>query len=621
MWERRESREKISDAVQRHGDGVSEIVQYSSQHRFMNIIIDTMQLQIDRRLAKFDIARLQSLLGFWNDRELLKQTSKAYIAAAQALELEETTLGYLETEFQTTMALKISDEVDIQMLQEEANMLEQIEIQHSRILKAQKELQRHPFSALARIANEIMSSETDDSRQQAATLRAALRNARSVGVDDKEQHVPLTASELSEFSKSAVIVQRKTRKLAKASPGLDTEALLTRAAAAGDADDDADNDDSWNDMLAIVKVLVAYGCLKKEASNKDDADGSNMFSDMEEATFIVTDAGQNVGMLGFDNSLWALVSLGGAWDVVGASSDLDRFREQTMKSFGNKDASFSESSWYGDDDDDEMGDIGSSVRSSGDVDKRKVSPAITPAVATTGAENQSQQEAFKLVSVLRKMSPAELAGYVSAIVSEGGSIGLSIVDVYDDLTPLQQQVMEQALLAMERLGRVQTAYSVDASTRACNLDIHNLPVVTAWTNGCTWNEAVQISGQPPGDLARTLSRVLDAVRQFGNLPFTPLRKQDLMNDGDGGSAPLEAVSVCRGIHPDVRRLCREAAQLLNRYPVKDTLAMEGIDDEKEVEEVEEDEQEEGFSNVDADNKGNEAETTYLAISTTTDQID
>jgi hypothetical protein len=338
---------------------------------------------------------------------------------------------------------------------------------------------------------------------------------------------------------------------------------LTQSAADGDDVDD----DSWNDMLAIIKTLVAYGCLKKESTN-DNNYGNNLWSDMEEATFIVTDAGQNVANLGFDNSLWALVSLGGAWDVVGASSDLDRFREQTMNSFGNNNDA--ESSWYGADDE---------MSSTGD-DKR--APAITTSLAS-----KSQQEASKLVSLLRQMSPAELAGYVSAIVSEGPSIGMTIIDVYDELTPLQQQVMEHALLAMERLGRVQKSYNVDATTRACHLDIQNLPVVTAWTNGCTWNEAVQISGQPPGDLARTLSRVLDAVRQFGNLPFTPLRKQDLMNDDDdgGSSTPLAAVSaVCRGIHPDVRRLCREAAQGLNRYPVKDTLAMEGIDEEEEEEE-------------------------------------
>ena len=39
------------------------------------------------------------------------------------------------------------------------------------------------------------------------------------------------------------------------------------------------------------------------------------------------------------------------------------------------------------------------------------------------------------------------------------------------------------------------------------------------------------------------------------------------------------MTECRGIHPDVRRLCREAVQALNRYPVKDVLAMEPTEDD------------------------------------------
>ena len=65
---------------------------------------------------------------------------------------------------------------------------------------------------------------------------------------------------------------------------------------------------------------------------------------------------------------------------------------------------------------------------------------------------------------------------------------------------------------------------------------------------------------PPGDLARTLSRVLDAVRQLGNLPFTPVRKQKFR--------PIES----QGLDPMVRSLCRDASRAINRYPVKDPFA-------------------------------------------------
>ena len=116
-------------------------------------------------------------------------------------------------------------------------------------------------------------------------------------------------------------------------------------------------------------------------------------------------------------------------------------------------------------------------------------------------------------------------------------------------------------------------------------DISNCEVVTAWAAGCTWTEALRISGSPPGDLARTLSRVLDAVRQLGNLPFRPVRKQDLFGS-------VETATVSRGLDPAVRRLCREASHALNRYPVKDPLAFETAEDEVEDHEGEEEQEDE-----------------------------
>ena len=94
--------------------------------------------------------------------------------------------------------------------------------------------------------------------------------------------------------------------------------------------------------------------------------------------------------------------------------------------------------------------------------------------------------------------------------------------------------------------------------------------MTEWAAGCSWNEALAVSGLPAGDLARTLSRVLDAVRQLGNLPYTPIRRD---SHSEAGSP---------GIHPEIRRLCREAARAINRYPVKDLLAFEDTGDEIDI---------------------------------------
>jgi hypothetical protein len=43
------------------------------------------------------------------------------------------------------------------------------------------------------------------------------------------------------------------------------------------------------------------------------------------------------------------------------------------------------------------------------------------------------------------------------------------------------------------------------------------------------------------------------------------------------------MTVSPGIHPEVRRLCRDAARAINRYPVKDPLPFDTDDDEVEKE--------------------------------------
>lgn len=83
---------------------------------------------------------------------------------------------------------------------------------------------------------------------------------------------------------------------------------------------------------------------------------------------------------------------------------------------------------------------------------------------------------------------------------------------------------------------------------------------------------MKLSGSPPGDLVRTLSRALDALRQLGNLPYTPVRRNDISNN-----------NIPRGIHPDIRRSCREAAKAINRYPLKDRFSLEGDDDDDDDE--------------------------------------
>lgn len=103
--------------------------------------------------------------------------------------------------------------------------------------------------------------------------------------------------------------------------------------------------------------------------------------------------------------------------------------------------------------------------------------------------------------------------------------------------------------------------------------------MTEWAAGCSWNEALAIADVPPGDLVRTLSRAMDGLRQLGNLPYMPIRRSDLM-DGSG------VQKFPSGLHPEVRKLCRDAAKAINRYPVKDFLAFEAEGQDDITEELE-----------------------------------
>jgi hypothetical protein len=69
------------------------------------------------------------------------------------------------------------------------------------------------------------------------------------------------------------------------------------------------------------------------------------------------------------------------------------------------------------------------------------------------------------------------------------------------------------------------------------------------------------------------------MRQLGNVAYTPIRKSDM--DGTGSAEP-------RGLHPDLRRLCREAARAINRYPVKDTLSFESSTEDEDNEDEDDD---------------------------------
>jgi superfamily II RNA helicase len=418
MWEK-QVEIKGSNSVENCAEGVNEVVQASAQAQFVGELVNALEDNVGKQHSKFDQTRGKALVEIFGDRELLKKTSKAFIGAEKALKLEETTLRYLEREYESMKALDVEQKDDLigDMLAEDArDVLSQIDTQRKRIATTEKDILKHPFTAIAAIANEIMAETTP----QAALLRNALDTSRS-GSSAYVESSELTPGELSTLAKSAVVVLRKTRVLAKIR-GLDPRVLVDQA------DKSEVREDSWNDMLSIVRTLIAYGCLSSENALDEK-------TDLENVTFNVTQAGLNVGMLMFENSLWALVALGGAWDVSEASSKLDQFRS-AMDAF----------------------------------DDYKNYDPVSSTGSSESSVSASQEEAHDLVGLLCSLQPHELAGYVSTLVADNSrGSGLSVVDSFQRLTPRQQRVIQKSLFVMERIAEVQKRYSIDENTRICPL--------------------------------------------------------------------------------------------------------------------------------------------------------
>ena len=424
MWERRLAEDDITDLLGgSRGDLVSETLQATAHDNFIRTLAESFKELIDQRTAKYDVSRLRDLYEVLSDLKVLKKTSKSFVGTAKMLEIERVTLAYLEKELAEVREQRLAlDETDDDFVLEifednEPDLLHQIGIQQSRASNTEHEVNKHPFSSIASLAS-TMLSENDES----SPLWVNLKIARG---ENAEFVVPtiVTPDELSMYAKSAVVLRRKTRKLAKSNPGIDPETLLDEVVNAKEI-----TEDTWDDFIAITKTLIAFGCVATDTPEND-------ITDLDKATYRLTPAGLNVGMLSFENSLWALVAMGGAWDVTGASAELDHLDDAINRLVDDKNDSDGESNMI----------------------------STIP---------KAQDDADALVSLLRRMSPSELAGYVSSFIaddSRSSSSGSSVVELFQRLTPLQQQVVQKSLNSLERLIEVQKVYGVDEATRTCNL--------------------------------------------------------------------------------------------------------------------------------------------------------
>ena len=521
MWEKRQREHGFSSSSEQ--DDVRDVLEAIAQEKFMNALIEILQREVNRKSAKYDISFLRFLIGVLKDREMLKKASKEYEGLVLTLELEKTTLGCLKLETKETVTLDDLEE-DKRMLElqdeDQADLMIQIEESRQRIAGAEKKLGKHVFTAIVDFANDAMAENTEDGEE----LTIALENTGDS---------VLLAEDLPKFAKSSIVVKRKLRKLSRANPDVDPESLLLQREQEKEI-----RDTSWDDMLSITKVLLAYGCLLSDRKIQE----GDEFDDLEEQTFEVTPAGSDVGNLSFENSLWCFIAMGGTWDVIGASSMFDEMKE-AMKAFEDDFDIF--------------------------VDEKGLSDGVESNIIQT---YKPQQEAEELVSHLRLLDVGEMAGYVSCLVTgDTGRNSLNSMDVFRRLSTRQQRAIQVLLDSTERLMDVQRQFSVDERTCQCQFDLTNSEVVTAWANGCTWGEALEMSGAAPGDLTRIIGRAMDAVRQLGSLKFNAMRKDDF------DEAIVNPLS--RGLHPEIRRTCREAAKAMNRYPVKDPLPFEAEEEE------------------------------------------
>ena len=85
--------------------GVGNVIRSVAEDRFLSLLLEALGKIVKKKSAKHDVAYVQFLRSIFDDRELLKKTSKDYEAAALSLDLEQTTLGCLELEMKDAIAV------------------------------------------------------------------------------------------------------------------------------------------------------------------------------------------------------------------------------------------------------------------------------------------------------------------------------------------------------------------------------------------------------------------------------------------------------------------------------------------------------------------------------------
>ena len=502
--------------VNRTNDTFNEI-ESNAPTEFLNKLRDAVASLISSgSLGKTRRKQYEKVMNLLNDKLILKKASKQFVGKCQRIKLNNST----EIKEQNN-GINMSELYDIDNMIIDFDLDEKIRL----VEKLQKDVSKHTLSIMATVCNRLIEGTYPESKELSHILGCCRKNSGIL------LSLPVTPIELTSFSESCVITKRKKikKKLKEATNG--SNSFISQF---DDLFEDSQNN-VFDKMLSVINTLEAFGCLK--ALNKSN-------SDPELQEYKITVAGENIGLLHFDNSLWVLIAMGGAWDV-NWESKLD-YTSDMGDSLMNEEV----------------------VESS--VDNEMETTKLGERESIKDESPKPQIEALSLISLLREMEPNELAGYFSCLVNNRGRDNEPFdIDSFYNLTPLQQKGVQYLLISKERLNDIQMKYSME--NNMLSLDLVSCYVVTAWADGCSWDEAIELSGMAPGDLIRILNRVMDGLRQIGSLPYHPVR--------DIGRDMQHSV----GIHPDIIYTCRKAARGMDRYPLKDTLLFQ--QDENELNEI------------------------------------
>lgn len=158
-WESRQRELDLQEAMisldsSQDGDAIPE-------EQFLN----ALQLTLEKELleakdgtsatgtSQSKISKLISLVDVLSNGKRLKKVSKQYSGAASILELEQSTLSYLEREYQ---ALEKESDPDLPSELMDADMEElvtEIKTQRQRVMKGQREVNNSLLSMIAKVAN------------------------------------------------------------------------------------------------------------------------------------------------------------------------------------------------------------------------------------------------------------------------------------------------------------------------------------------------------------------------------------------------------------------------------------------------------------------------------------